>query len=89
MAAIKLRPEVLRFAKRMERKLRKRHARWGNAWKDLSDRACMAGIRRETRELAKAIRKAYSLQQCGTFKEMQIEAVDVANWCMFMSERKR
>jgi len=86
---LKLRPEVLRFANRMERKLKRRDKRWNDGWKSLDDHECMTGIRRELRELKTAIDLAYSLQQCGTFKEIQEEAIDVANWCMFMSERKR
>ena len=76
-----LRPEVLRFAENMEKKLREHDDRPG--WKDNAPEALLARLRQETDELDEAIA---SRMQTTSSSEVMDEAADVANFCMMIHD---
>jgi hypothetical protein len=79
-----LRPEVRRFAERMEMKLRKHDADRQDGWKLMYDEDVWEGIERELAEL-KSVKC-----RCGADAEARAdECADVANFLMFLASRRR
>lgn len=77
---MKLRPEVRRFAENMERKLRKHDDDWGDSWRTMYNEDVWARIEGEMKELQEVLHD--EVERVG-------EAADVANFLMFLVEKRR
>ena len=77
---MKLRPEVRRFAERMERKLRKHDDEWGDGWRSMYNEDILCRFNQELKEL----------KEVWHDEERRLdEAADVANFLMFLTEKRR
>jgi NTP pyrophosphatase (non-canonical NTP hydrolase) len=75
-----LRPEVERFAMGMERKLRQNDFKGG--WKQMTVDEMLERLDEEVEELKKALHPMRKENPQRVFKE----AVDVANFCLFIAD---
>lgn len=78
--ALDVRPEVRAFALAMERKLRIRDGQYGDSWRTMTFLMLYARLQSEVRELVKA-------DTGGMAHRVGEEAVDVANFCLFIHVR--
>lgn len=83
MTPVKLRPELLRFAEEMEKRLRANDHKGG--WEDDSDDSLLARLREETNELADALAKLPG--RSGDQLMVTLEAADVANFAMMIADQ--
>ena len=73
---LNIRPEVMRFAEAMERKLRENH--WKGGWQDMSPGDILLRVREELKELT----------DCDDDFKLLGEAADVANYLMMLCDVK-
>jgi len=79
LALASLRPEVLRFAQRMEEVLRNNDDKGG--WKGMDDYQILERIHKEVKELDEEVERP----QVSVIPALACkEAIDVANCCMFL-----
>ncbi len=82
-SSVKLRPEVVAFARAMERKLRKHDsARGKRGWRNASIYWVMLRLMEETGELARVVRRRGS-------QTVLDEAADVGNLAMMVADKSR
>ena len=79
---IKVRPEVLEFAKEMEKKLKKND--WKGGWDNCSPEELIRLLKREVDELEYYLEEYYDHKDRGYLYRMSLEAVDIANFAMMI-----
>jgi len=77
---MEIRPEVMRFAEMMERKLQLHDSDRGDEWRDFTAEYLLFRMKDEMRELVEAITNNMDRST------ICCEAADVGNFCMMISE---
>jgi NTP pyrophosphatase (non-canonical NTP hydrolase) len=79
----RLRPQVLRFAIAMEKKLRENDHKGG--WEDCENDYLFGRLKEETEELLEAVECSFDISS----KEVLSEAADVANFALMIADNYR